>query len=343
MDDDKEILKKQAIDPEETKIEQSIRPKTFVDLIGRKKEKKALQILIDAAKSRGDALDHILFHGPPGLGKTTFAHVVANEMGNSIRVTSGPALERQGDLAAILTNLNDGDILFIDEIHRLSKTVEEVLYPAMEDFAIDLVLGKGSGAKTMRLELPKFTLIGATTRIGLLSSPLRDRFGVLQRLDFFDQDDLRDIVARASKILNAQLEESGADEISKRARGTGRIAIRLLKRVRDFAAVHNYPVIDEKVADEALNMLEVDKEGLDEVDRRILDIIIRQFAGGPVGLSSIAAVLSEEVDTIADVYEPFLLQSGFIKRTKRGRIATGRAYEHIGEAFDPVAEQKKLL
>jgi holliday junction DNA helicase RuvB len=338
-----EILKPNTDDPEEKKIEQSIRPKTFADLIGRKKEKDALGILINAAKNRSEALDHILFHGPPGLGKTTFAHVVANEMGSTIRVTSGPALERQGDLAAILTNLNDGDILFIDEIHRLSKTVEEVLYPAMEDYAIDLVLGKGNSAKTMRLDLPKFTLIGATTRIGLLSSPLRDRFGVLQRLDFFSPGEIKEVILRASKILNAQLEESGAAEISKRARGTGRIAIRLLKRVRDFASVNNYSVIDLKAADEALNLLEVDKEGLDEMDRKILEVIVKHFNGGPVGLSSIAAVLSEEIDTIADVYEPFLLQSGFIKRTKRGRIATDKAYKHLGEEDFTGGEQKRLL
>jgi len=292
--------------------------------------KESLRIFIQAARARDEALDHVLLYGPPGLGKTTMAMIIANEMGVNIRITSGPAIERPGDLAAILTNLQKKDVLFIDEVHRLSRPVEEVLYPAMEDFALDLVIGKGPSARTLRLSLPRFTIIGATTRVAMMSAPLRDRFGVTYRLDFYDQPAMEAIVLRSARILRVNIDEGGAREIARRARGTPRVANRLLKRVRDYAQVRAGGSITEEVAREALAMLEVDALGLDEIDRRLLQSIIEKFGGGPVGLETIAASISEEADTIMDVYEPYLLQLGMIARTPRGRMATRRAYEHLG-------------
>lgn len=316
------------------KPEKALRPKKFIDIIGREKEKRSLEVMIQAAKERGEALDHILFHGPPGLGKTTLSHVIANEMGVDICVTSGPAIERQGDLASVLTNMSECGILFIDEIHRLNKVVEEILYPAMEDSVIDIVIGKGPSARTLRLDLPNFTVIGATTRVGMVSSPLRNRFGAVFRLDFYSVEDLKKLVLQKAKMLNIDVEESGADEIAKRSRGTARIAVRLIKRVRDYSQVENCTQINKKITDEALNMLKIDKEGLDEVDRKILEVILSKFNGGPVGLSTIAAAISEELDTIAEVYEPYLIQSGFLKRTPRGRVVTKKAFKHLHFPFD---------
>ncbi len=311
-------------------LDQSLRPKRLDEYIGQDRVKENLKISIEAARTRNEPLDHLLLYGPPGLGKTTLANVVATEMGVQIRITSGPAIAIPGDLASILTTLQAGDVLFIDEIHRLSRLVEEALYPAMEDFAWDMVLGKGMAAKPIRLRLPRFTVVGATTRYALLSSPLRDRFGATYRLDFYDQEALEQIVRRAARILNVAVEDEGAAIIARRARGTPRIANRLLKRVRDFAAVRAQGRITASVAEEALAMLEVDELGLDEVDRKVLRTIVEKFDGGPVGLDTIAASISEEPDTIMDVYEPFLLQLGFIDRTPRGRVATRRAYEHLG-------------
>lgn len=311
-------------------LDVSLRPKRLDEYIGQEKMKESLRIFIQAAKARNEAIDHVLLYGPPGLGKTTMAMVIANEMGVNMRITSGPAIERPGDLAAILTNLQRNDILFIDEVHRLSRPVEEVLYPAMEDFALDLVIGKGPSARTLRLSLPRFTVIGATTRVAMMSAPLRDRFGVTYRLDFYDQAAMEAIVLRSARILRVDIDEGGAREIARRARGTPRVANRLLKRVRDYAQVRAGGSITEEVAKEALTMLEVDILGLDEIDRRILQAIIEKFGGGPVGLETIAASISEEADTIMDVYEPYLLQLGMIARTPRGRVATKRAYEHLG-------------
>ncbi|MBN1618562.1 Holliday junction branch migration DNA helicase RuvB [Candidatus Dojkabacteria bacterium] len=315
-----------------------IRPKTLKDVIGRKSLCESLSVLIGAAKRRHESVDHILFHGPPGLGKTTYANIVANEMGSKIHVTSGPAIERQGDLAAILTSLHNGDVLFIDEIHRLNHTIEEVLYPAMEDFKLDIIVGKGPSARSLRLSLEKFTLIGATTRIGMISSPLRDRFGMVQRLDYFTDEELRDIVLRASKIMKIRLFDTAAMEIAKRARGTGRIALRLLRRVRDFSTItftsrSEEAQIDEITAVNAMETLGVDKLGLDDLDRKILEVIIDKFEGGPVGLSTIAAAVSDDVETISGVYEPYLMQKGLLNRTKRGRVATRKAYEHLGRDY----------
>jgi holliday junction DNA helicase RuvB len=301
-----------------------------------------LSILIDAAKKRGDALDHVLFYGPPGLGKTTLAHVIANEMGVNIKVTAGPVIERAGDLAAILTNLRAGDILFIDEVHRLGRAVEEVLYPAMEDYALDIVIGKGPSARSIRLSLPKFTVIGATTRLALLTAPLRARFGAQYRLDFYEQPAMESIVNRAARLLKVQIEPEGVTEIAQRARGTPRVALRLLKRVRDFAQVRADGVITKPVAEAALNLLDVDPLGLDDIDRRVLRAIIEKYSGGPVGLETIAATISEEADTIMDVVEPYLLQKGFLDRTPRGRIVTRAAYAHLGIAYQET-EQAKLL
>jgi len=304
------------------------------DFIGQEKIKGNLNIAIVAAKGRGDPLDHILLYGPPGLGKTTLAHIIAAEMGVTIKVTSGPAIERTGDLAAILTNLKNQDILFIDEIHRLSRAVEEILYPAMEDFALDIIIGKGPGARSLRLTLPKFTLIGATTRFALLSPPLRDRFGAVYRLDFYDQPAIETILKRSSRILKVKAEVEGLKEIARRARGTPRVANRLLKRVRDYAQVVANGIATHAVALEALSKLEVDNIGLDEIDHKLLDTIITKFNGGPVGLETIAAAISEESDTIMDVYEPYLLQLGFLERTPRGRLATPLAYQHLGLPYN---------
>ncbi|MCF0158059.1 MAG: Holliday junction branch migration DNA helicase RuvB [Veillonella sp.] len=310
----------------------SLRPKYFNEYIGQREAKDNLRIYIQAAKQREEALDHVLLYGPPGLGKTTLAGIIANEMGVNFRITSGPAIEKAGDLAAILTNLDAHDVLFIDEIHRLSRSVEEVLYSAMEDYALDIIIGKGPSARSVRIDLPKFTLVGATTRAGALAAPLRDRFGIVSRLEYYKQDELEFIVTRASEILNIGIEISGAAEIARRSRGTPRIANRLLKRVRDFAQVVGDGVITAEIADEALRRLHVDKMGLDRIDRRVLECIIDNYDGGPVGIETIAAAISEERDTIEDVYEPYLMQLGFLGRTPRGRVATKLAYEHLGIA-----------
>ncbi len=307
----------------------SLRPQRLADYIGQEQVRKSLAIFIQAALGRGEPLDHALFHGFPGLGKTTLSYIIANEMGAGIKVTSGPVIEKQGDLAAILTSLQEGDVLFIDEIHRLNHAVEEVLYPAMEDFQLDLIIGQGPGARSVKMDLPKFTLVGATTRTGLLTPPLRDRFGVVLRLEFYSPEELVTIVQRSAKILGMTIDRSGALELGRRSRGTPRIANRLLRRVRDFAEVGGHAVVDSAVANEALNLLGVDQFGLDDMDRRIMLTIIDKFEGGPIGLETLATVVCEEKNTLEDVYEPFLIQSGFLKRTPRGRMATARAYEHF--------------
>ena len=317
-------------DREEDMWQYSLRPKYFNEYIGQREAKDNLNIYIQATKQRGEALDHVLLYGPPGLGKTTLAGIIAHELGVNFRITSGPAIEKAGDLAAILTNLDEHDVLFIDEIHRLSRSVEEVLYSAMEDYALDIIIGKGPSARSVRIDLPKFTLVGATTRAGALAAPLRDRFGIVSRLEYYKQEELEFIVTRAADILNIGIEQAGASEIARRSRGTPRIANRLLKRVRDFAQVVGNGVITADIADEALKRLHVDKMGLDRIDRRVLKCIIENYDGGPVGIETIAAAVSEERDTIEDVYEPYLMQLGFLGRTPRGRVATKLAYDHLG-------------
>lgn len=328
---------------EEVALDVSLRPKRLADFIGQDRIKENLKIVTEAAKQRGEALDHVLLYGPPGLGKTTLAYCVATEMNVNIKVTAGPAIERAGDLAAILTNLRKGDVLFIDEVHRLGRVIEETLYPAMEDFALDIIIGKGPSARSLRLKLPRFTVIGATTRLALMTSPLRSRFGVVYRVDFYDQPAMEAIVRRSAAILGVGIDEGGVKEIARRARGTPRVSNRILKRVRDYAQVRADGRITEAVAGEALAMLEVDELGLDDIDRRVLVTIIEKFEGGPVGLETIAAALSEESDTIMDVVEPYLLQLGFLNRTPRGRVATRRAYEHLGIPYEEKAGQPALF
>ncbi len=338
--------KNRTIDPQakpDDRVDHALRPQKLGDLIGQDQVKENLAILIAAARQRGESLDHVLFYGPPGLGKTTLANVLANEMGVNIKTTSGPAIERAGDLAAILTNLRAGDILFIDEIHRLGRAVEEVLYPAMEDFSLDIIIGKGPSARSIRLKLPKFSVVGATTRLALVTAPLRARFGAVYRLDYYDEPAMRKIVARAAGMLKVTADESGINEVARRARGTPRIALRLLRRVRDFAQVRSNGVVTMEIASSALDLLQVDPLGLDEVDRRVLKAIIEKFGGGPVGLNTIAASISEEADTIMDVVEPYLLQMGFLDRTSQGRVATRSAYEHLKIAYPENREQPRLL
>lgn len=315
---------------EDVKIESHLRPQLLDDYIGQEKAKEILKVYITAARERGEALDHVLFYGPPGLGKTTLAGIIANEMHVNIKITSGPAIEKPGEMAAILNNLQEGDVLFVDEIHRLNRQVEEVLYPAMEDYAIDIMIGKGASARSIRLDLPKFTLVGATTRVGMLTAPLRDRFGVIHRLEFYTVEELKRIIARSAKVLDVGIDDAGATALARRSRGTPRLANRLLKRVRDFAQVKYDGYVTEDVANYALDLLDVDKCGLDQTDRNLLMTIIERFDGGPVGLDTLAASLSEDSGTIEDVYEPYLLKNGFIQRTPRGRIVTDLAYAHLG-------------
>lgn len=323
-------------------LDTTLRPQGFQEYIGQEKIKTNLRILIEAAKKRSEPIEHVLLYGPAGLGKTTLSHIIAKEMGVSIKVTSGPAIERVGDFGSILTNLQDGDILFIDEIHRLNKLIEEVLYPAMEDYKLDIIIGKGPSARTIQLDLPKFTLIGATTRLGSISNPLRNRFGSIHRLEFYTPDEITSILKRSGRILNVDIDHSGAEVVSAASRQTPRVANRILKRVRDFAQIHNHPMVDSAIAREALNLLEIDELGLEPTDRQMLTAIIEKFKGGPVGLQTIAAMTSEETQTIEDVYEPYLIQIGFLERTPRGRVVTPRAYQHLGIPM-PENHQDKLL
>ncbi len=345
MTDAKKTKKKgEEVIVEDEVVFTSLRAKRWEEFHGQENIKTSLHIAIDAAKQRKEALEHVLFYGPPGLGKTTLAHLLAKEMGSNIRVTSGPAIERSGDLASILTNLEKGDVLFIDEIHRLNKVVEETLYPAMEDYALDIIIGKGPSARTLRLDLPQFTIVGATTRIGLLSSPLRDRFGVMHRLTFYKEKDLETIIKRAAEKLAVSIDEESIREIAKRGRGTPRIALKFLKRARDYAAVKGKGVVTKELASQALSLLEVDGVGLDSADRRLLQAIIQKHNGGPVGIETLAASIAEDIGTIEEVVEPYLLQLGFLKRTPRGRVATKIAYEHLGLPFPhELKEQQKLL
>lgn len=338
-------MKKRMISTElqenDNRIENSLRPKLLSDYVGQEKIKNKLKVYMKAAKLRGESLDHVLFYGPPGLGKTTLASIIANEMDVNIKITSGPAIEKPGEMAAILNNLQEGDVLFVDEIHRLNRQVEEVLYPAMEDYSIDVVIGKDTSARSIRLDLPKFTLVGATTRVGMLTAPLRDRFGVVERMQYYEVEELKQIILRSAKLFQTEISEESAMEIARRSRGTPRLANRLLKRVRDFAQVRNDGVISKQVVDETLDLLEVDKLGLDHLDRGILLTIIEKFSGGPVGLDTLAASLSEDRGTIEDVYEPYLLQEGLILRTPKGRVVTDKAYGHLGiKAF---GESNNLL
>jgi Holliday junction DNA helicase RuvB len=330
-------------DPQpDDRLDQALRPRKLVDMIGQDRVKENLAILITAAQQRSEPVDHVLFYGPPGLGKTTLAHILANEMGVNIKVTAGPAIERPGDLAAILTNLRAGDIMFIDEVHRLGRSVEEVLYPAMEDYALDIVIGKGPSARSIRLKLPRFTVVGATTRLALVTAPLRARFGAVYHLDFYELPAMKAIVERAAGVFKVEVEEGGVDEIANRGRGTPRVALRLLRRVRDYAQVRGDGVITRQIAQQALELLNVDILGLDEMDRRVLETVIEKYNGGPVGLNTISASISEEADTIMDVVEPYLLQLGFLERTSQGRIATRRAYEHLGVPYQD-EEQPKMF
>jgi len=343
MEDSREIDPEENAEEEEFQFEANLRPTAFDDYVGQEKIKENLAIFISAAKQRKEALDHALFYGPPGLGKTTLAHIIAGEMGGRLKSTSGPVLEKQGDLAALLTNLARGEVLFIDEIHRLPRIIEEVLYPAMEDFKLDIIIGQGPSARSIKIDLPPFTLIGATTRAGLLTSPLRNRFGIVHRLDYYSAEELEIIVQRAASILEIQITPQGAREIAARSRGTPRISNRLLRRVRDYAKVKADGMIDQEVADKALSMLEVDHKGLDKMDHKLLLTLIEKFKGGPVGLETLAASISEEKDTIEDVYEPFLIQSGFINRTPRGRTATASAFEHFGKTPSNQGSQESLF
>ncbi len=324
-------------------IDYALRPRSLREMIGQDRLREKIQVLVDAARQRGDALDHVLLYGPPGLGKTTLSHILANEMGADLKVTAGPAIEKAGDLAAILTNLRKGDILFIDEIHRLGRVVEEILYPAMEDYSLNIVVGSGPGARNIQLKLPKFTVVGATTRLALLTAPLRARFGVVERFDFYDPEAIREIATRAAQLLKVEMEPAGAVEIARRSRGTPRVALRLLRRVRDYAEVRADGCIDHAVARQALALLDVDELGLDDLDRRVLDGVINKFGGGPVGLETLAASISEESDTIMDVSEPYLLQLGFIDRTPRGRVATRAAYDHLNVPYPDRPTQNTLF
>lgn len=327
--EEERLISPELEDVQEEKMEKTLRPKTLDEYIGQNKVKENMKIYIEAAKKRGEPLDHVLLYGPPGLGKTTLANIISNEMNSNIKITSGPAIEKPGDLAALLTNLSEFDVLFIDEIHRLNKSVEEILYPALEDYTLDIIIGKGPSARSIRLDLPKFTLIGATTRAGALATPLRDRFGIVHHLEFYDTKDLTTIVKRSAKILDVEIDDESATEVARRSRGTPRIANRLLKRVRDYAAVLDNGNINLKVAKTALTKLEIDDMGLDNIDRKILETMILNYGGRPVGIETLASTIGEEVETLEDVYEPYLMQNGFLGRTPRGRIALPKAYEHL--------------